>query len=96
MRFSLTHLSAGRLSVRCAGLEAATERGLARLLVEDDHPDAPIEAGRDGTTDWTFPSLHRFAAGAVTAAEAERTPERLHPALRAAVVALRAAKSRPA
>jgi len=91
-RFDTTFHSNGSYTLRCAGLEATTERALARRLVESDMPDGPIEGGRVGHLDWTFPSLHRFAAGAVTPSELEVTPERLHPTLRAAVVALRAAK----
>ena len=93
LRFTVTHLAAGRFVIRCAGIEATSEWGLARLLVEADFPDMPIEAGRAGKVDWTFPSLHRFAVGAVGPKEADVTPERLHPTLRASVVAMRAERA---
>jgi hypothetical protein len=93
-RFDITHSTAGRYTMRCGCLEADSEWGLARKLVEDDAPDAPIEAGREGRLDWTFPSLHRFAVGAVRGSEGVDHPERLHPALMAAVVATAVARAK--
>lgn len=84
-RFDIQHRSNGTYVVRCGDLTSDNERTLARRLVEGDAPDGPIEGGREGRSDWTFPSLHRFAAGAVG-----RWEEGLHPALQAAVVTLRA------
>ena len=85
-RFDIEHRSNGSYVVRCGGLSASSEAVLARRLVEDDAPDAPIEGGRVGKADWTFHSLHRFAVGAVKAGE-----DCLYPALQAAVVARAAA-----
>lgn len=96
LRFTVTHLTAGRFVVRCAGIEATSEWGLARLLVEADFPDLPIEAGRAGKVDWTFASLHRFAVDAVTSQELLQRPERLHPALRASVAAMLAERAQRA
>ena len=93
-RFDTTFSTAGRYTMRCGGHEADSEWGLARRLVEDDALDAPIEAGREGWVDWTFPSLHRFAVGAVRGSEGVDHPERLHPALMAAVVATAVARAR--
>lgn len=95
-RFDVTYLRGGTgdaLTVSCAGLEADQAWRLARRMVEDDMPDGPIEAGREGKVDWTFPSLYQFAASAVPLQEVQRTPERLHPPLRASVVALWAARA---
>jgi hypothetical protein len=89
-RFDVEHRSNGSIVVRCGDLSADSERGLARRLVEEDRPDAPIEGGRPGKLDWTHRSLHRFAADGVAPREADQTPERLHPTLAAAVTALRA------
>lgn len=84
-RFDIQHRSNGSILVRCGSLTSDSERGLARLMVEDDAPDGPIEAGPVGKLNWMFRSLHRFAAGCVG-----RWEEGLHPALQAAVVTLRA------
>jgi len=92
-RFTVTHVSGGRLFVRCGGAQANSERGLARALVEQDFPDRPIVAGRAGRCDWTFPSLHRFAAATVSARDLYTNPERLHPALRTAAVTLHASRA---
>ena len=83
-RFDIEHRSNGSYVVRSGDLSADNERTLARRMVEDDAPDGPIEGGREGKLDWTFPSLHRFAAGAVG-----RWEEGVHPALQAAVVRIR-------
>ena len=102
-RFDITHRSNGSYVVRCGGLSASSDRGLARLLVEDDAPDGPIDAGPVGKTHWTTPSLHLFAAG--TLSEGDRGFERgiytvhpkaenqtMHPTLQHAVSRLRAAR----
>ena len=99
-RFTVTYPAGGTgaaVLFRCAGHEADSEWRLARILVEHDAPDAPIEAGREGMIDLTFPSLHQFAIGAVSSRELSDAPERLHPALKAAwVAALRARQRRAA
>lgn len=92
-RFDAFHHGNDDWTFACADLTADSEKKLARLLVENDFPDGPIEGGRLGRLDWTYPSLHRFAASAIAPTDAERWPERLHPALRAAVVALGALRA---
>jgi hypothetical protein len=92
-RFDAAERSNGAWLFTCDGHSADGERKLAGVLVESDYPDGPIEAGRPGRVDWTYPSLHEFAAGEVRPREAEQTPERLHPTLRAAVVALGALRA---
>lgn len=77
----------------CGGMEAGTAASLARKLVEDDADDAPVEAGRPGCTDWTHPSLHRLALGAVTAREVADNASPLHPDLRALALAAQEAKA---
>ena len=87
-RFDAFHRGNDDWTFACLDLTADSARNLARLLVESDFPDGPVEGGRLGRLDWSYPSLHRFAASGVAGPDAERWPERLHPALRAAVVAL--------
>lgn len=84
LRFDVEFKPSGACVFHCGGISAGTEAALARRLVEEDTPDAPIEGGRPGRLDWTMPSLHRAAVRAVSAKD-----QGLHPALQAAVVALK-------
>lgn len=85
-RFDFEHRSSGALVVRCNGMAADSEHGMARLLVECDFPDGPIEAGVVGRLHYTVRSMHAFAAAGVAAAEVDSGC--LHPTLRAAHVEL--------
>ncbi len=89
-RFDVIFLPSDAYRVRCGDVHGTTLRGLARLLVEGDAADGPIEGGRHGRVDWTVASLHRFAAGGVPVKEATQQLDALHPALRVAVVQVRA------
>lgn len=94
-RVDVFHGAKDSVVMRCGAFEAGGIAQLARALVEIGLPDAPMHGGRPGRHDWTAASLHGQAALAVTAQEREqRSPDPLHPALRAAVTALQAARER--
>lgn len=99
-RFDVTHRSNGTMAVSCDDCTAASERTLARMMVELGVPDAPVEGGRHGKRDWTAPSLHRLAAGTITEGErgfahgiyAPYPPRDMHPELQHAIEQATAAR----
>lgn len=94
-RVDVFHGAKDSVVMRCGAFEADGIAQLARAMVEGGLPDAPMHGGRPGRHDWTAASLHGQTAVAVTAQERDqRSPDPLHPALRAAVTALQAARER--
>jgi len=69
-RFNIDHRHDGSIRVTCGEHIHASERGLARKLVNAGAVDSPIEAGRPGRTDYRVGSLHAFAAVALNEGEA--------------------------
>ena len=88
--------SAGSCRFSHSDMAAPSLPRLARLMVEDDMPDGPVEGGRAGRLDWTARSLHHLATQSVAAKELAEHSEQLHPTLLAAVVSLQAKRRRAA
>jgi hypothetical protein len=68
-RFEIEHRSDGGLLATCGEHSDRSERGLARKLVNAGVADGPVEAGRPGRVDYRVPSLHAFAAMALSEGE---------------------------
>jgi hypothetical protein len=92
-RFDLTHRSDGSAPATCGEHHARDARSLARAMVNAGCPDAPLEAGRPGSTDYRAPSLHAFAAMSLSegdrgfrlAVYAPRPESQVSPALQDAI-----------
>jgi hypothetical protein len=92
-RFDTEYRSDGSCLHRCGEHQHRDARALARLLVESDAPDGPVESGPPGKRHWTTASLHAFAATTLEDGDAgfknrvwrPYPPREVHPALQDAV-----------